>query len=80
MPLPSERTLDVWFVDCKEENLSSATGGQFYLGKRIDKNKHEGMGTRCKNKINQDADNPDRKVEWFLKVHKRYELLWEAYP
>ena len=25
------------------------------------------------------ADNADQKVKWFLKVHKTYKLLWEAY-
>ena len=29
--------------------------------------------------INQDADNADQKVKWFLKVHATYKLLWEAY-
>ena len=37
--------LDVWFVDCEEEDLSSRTRAQFYLGKRIDKIEFEEIGT-----------------------------------
>ena len=32
---------DMWFVDFEEEDLSSRTGAQFYLGKRTDEIEHE---------------------------------------
>ena len=70
---------DVWFVDCKEENLSSRTRLQFYLGKLTDKIEHEEVGTCAGIEISQDKDNADQKVKWFLKVHETYKLLWEAY-
>ena len=54
-------------------------GGGFYLGKRIDKIEHEGMGTCARVEICQDTDNADHKVKWSLKVHKTYKFLWEAY-
>ena len=47
--------------------------------KRIDKIEHEGMGTCAITKISQDADNADEKLQWFLKFHKTYKVLWEAY-
>ena len=47
--------------------------------KRTDKIKHEEMGTCARIAISQDADNADQKVKSFLKVNKRYKLLWEAY-
>ena len=59
--------------------MSSRTGKQFYLGKRIDKIEHEGVGTCARIEISQDEDNPDQNVKCFLKVHKTYKLLWEAY-
>ena len=39
------------------------------------------MGTYARTEISQEADNADadQKVKWFLKVHKTYKLLWEAY-
>ena len=37
------------------------------------------MGTYARIEISQDADNADQKVKGFLKVHKTYKLLWEAY-
>ena len=60
----------MWFVDCEEEDLSSRTGGQFYIGKRINEIEHEGISTCTGIKISQYADSTDKKVKWFLKVHK----------
>ena len=60
-------------------NGGGGGGEQLYLGKRIDKIEHEGIGTCARIEINQDADNADQRVKWFLKVHKIYKLLWEAY-
>ena len=40
---------------------------------------HKAMGTCAIFEINQDADYENQKVKWFLKVHKTYNLLWEAY-
>ena len=37
------------------------------------------MGTYARTEISQDVDNADRNVKWFLKVHKTYKRLWEAY-
>ena len=68
----------MWFVDCEEEDLSFRTGAQFYPGKLIDKIEHEETATCARIEINQDADNTDQKVKWFLKVHKTSKLLWEA--
>ena len=45
----------------------------------MNKIEHEGMGTCARIDISQDADNTDQKVKWFLKVHKTYKFLWEAY-
>ena len=45
----------------------------------MNKIEHEGMGTCARIDISQDADNTDQKVKWFLKIHKTYKLLWEAY-
>ena len=45
----------------------------------MDKIEHEGMAACARIKISQDADTADQKVKWFLKVHKTYKLLWEAY-
>ena len=39
----------------------------------------EGIGTCARIEISQDADNADQKLKRFLKVHKAYTLLWEAY-
>ena len=69
--------LDVWLVDCEEEDLSSRTRAQFFLGKRMDKIQHE--GTCAGIEISQDADNADQKVKWFPKVHKTYKYLRGAY-
>ena len=52
---------------------------KFYLGKLADKVEHEGMGTCARIEISGDANNADQKVKCFLKVHKTYKLLWEAY-
>ena len=60
-------------------NKNWETGGQFYLGKRMNKIEHEGIGTCARIEINQAADNEDQKVKWFLKVHKTYILLWGTY-
>ena len=60
-------------------SLNLFTGGQSYLGKRIDKIEHEGMGNCVRIEISQDTDDADQKVKWFLKVHKKYKVLWEAY-
>ena len=54
-------------------------GGQFYLGKSIEKIEHEGMGTRARIETSQDAGSADQEVKWFLKVDKTCKLLWEAY-
>ena len=45
----------------------------------MNKIEHEGIGTCATDDINQNADNKDQKAKWFLKVHKTYKLLWEAY-
>ena len=45
----------------------------------MDKIEHEGMGTYAGIEISQDADNSHQNVKWFLKVHKTYKLLLEAY-
>ena len=37
------------------------------------------MGTHAGTEISQDADNANQKVKWFMKVHKTFKLLWEAY-
>ena len=47
--------------------------------KRTDNIEHEGIGTCARIEISLDADNANQKVKWFLKVHKTYKLLWEAY-
>ena len=70
--------LDVWLVDCEEEDLSSKTGGgegEFYLGKRINKIEHEEIGACARIEISQDADNADQIVKWFLNVHKTYKFF-----
>ena len=51
-------------------------GGQFYLGKRMNKIEHEKIGTCARIEISQDADNTDQKVS---EVHKAYKLLCEAF-
>ena len=71
--------LEVLFVDCEEEDLSSRTGAQFYLGKRTGKIEHEEIGKCAGIEISQDANNADQKVKSFPKVHKTYKLLREAY-
>ena len=46
----------------------------------MNKIEHEGIGTRARIEISPDADdNAVQNVKWFLKVHKTYRLLWEAY-
>ena len=69
----------MWFVDCEETDLSSRTGGQVSIGKRTDKVEHKGIGTCARIEMSKDADTAEQKVKWFLKVHKIYKLLWEAY-
>ena len=64
---------DVWLVVCEEGDLSSRTGAQFYLGKRMNKIEHEEIGTCAKIGTSQDVDNVDQKVKWFVKH------LWKAY-
>ena len=59
--------LDVWFVDREDEDLSSRTGVQFYLGKRRDKIEHEEIGTCTRIEISQDPDNEDVKIKWSQK-------------
>ena len=49
--------LNVWFVDCEEEDLSTRTGGEFYLGKCMKEIEHEGIST-CAG-----ADNADQKIK-----------------
>ena len=51
----------------------------FYLEKRMNKIEYEEIGTCARIEISQDADNADQKVKPFLKIHKTYKLLWEAY-
>ena len=38
-------------------------GGQFYLGKRMNKIEYEGMGTCARTEISQDVDKADQKVK-----------------
>ena len=45
----------------------------------MNKIEHEGTGTCARTERIQDADNAEQKLKWFLKVHKTYKLLWEAY-
>ena len=45
----------------------------------MNKIEHKGIGTYARTEISQEADNADQKVNWFLKVHKTYRLLCEAY-
>ena len=40
---------------------------------------HKGISSCARIEIRKDADNADQKVKWFLKVHKTYKHLWEAY-
>ena len=47
--------------------------------KTFDKIEHEEIGTCAKIELSQDEDNADQKVKLFLKAHKTYKLLWEAY-
>ena len=54
-------------------------GGAILRWKMHSKIEHKGMGTCPSIEISQDADVPDQKVKWFLKVRKAYKLLWEAY-
>ena len=51
--------------------------GQFYLGKHINKVEHEGIATCARTEIDQDADNMDQKVKWFLKVMKQTNFCGE---
>ena len=55
----------------------SRTGGQFYLGKRMNKIEYEGIGTCARIEISQVADNADQKVKRFLKVHKYTNFCWK---
>ena len=55
---------------CPSELGGGGGGGQLYLGKRINKIEHEGMGTCGRIEVSQEAENADQKVKWFLKVHK----------
>ena len=41
----------------KWRTLSSSTGGQFCLGKRMNKIEHEGIGTCARIEMSQDADD-----------------------
>ena len=43
----------------------------------MNKIEYEGIAI-CARIESQDADNADQKVKCFLKVRKRYKLLWEA--
>ena len=52
-------------TDTVFQYLRGGGGGQFNLGKRM-------------NKIKYDVDNADQNVKWFLKVHRAFKLLWEA--
>ena len=45
----------------------------------MNKIEYEGIGICARVEITQGADNADQKQKWFLKVHKIYKLLWEAY-
>ena len=58
---------------CWGEGL--AGGGQFYLGKRINKIEYEGIGICARTEIRQDSDNAGQNVKLFLKVHRTYKLL-----
>ena len=62
--------LDVYFVDCEDEDLSSRTEAQFYLRKLIDKIEHEEIGICAGIEISQHADNPDKKENDFRKFIK----------
>ena len=53
--------------------------GNFTLENVYKKIEHEKMGNYARIEINQNVDNADQKVKWFLKVHKTYKLLWQAY-
>ena len=45
----------------------------------MNKIEHLGMGTCARIKVSQDSDKAEQKVKWFLKVHKTYKRLWQAY-
>ena len=59
--------------------LGGGGEGEFYLGKRMNEIEHDGIDTCERTEISQDSDNADQNVKWFLRVHKTYKLLWEAY-
>ena len=39
---------------------------------------YEEIATCSRIEINEDAENADQKVKWFLKVHKTFKLLRDA--
>ena len=45
----------------------------------MNKIEYEGISTCARTEIRQNTDNADHRVKWFLKVHKTYKLLSEAY-
>ena len=47
--------------ELSEGGGGGGVGGEFCLGKHIDKIKHEGMGTCARIEISQDAGNGDQK-------------------
>ena len=59
-------------IHVKWRTLSSRTGAQCYLRKRIDKIEHEDIGAWERIEINQNADNADEKIKLFVKVHKTF--------
>ena len=66
-------------TDSVFQKLRGGGGGGILPWKRTDKIEHEGMGTCAGTEISQDADKAHQKVKWFLKVHKTYKLLREAF-
>ena len=75
----SERKAGHVVVECEGKDLFCRTRAQFFLQKLIEKIEREEIGTCARIEISQDAGNADQKVKWFLKVHKTFKLLWEAY-
>ena len=65
-----------WSID---RHCLPELGGSVYLRKRMNKIEYERIGACARTEISQDADNAYQKVFTFLKVHKTYTLLWEAY-
>ena len=45
--------------------LSELGGGEFYLGKRMNKIEYEDIDTCARIEVSRDADNADQKVKWF---------------